>query len=325
MFSSVPAATRAALFSSALALSLCSFSAFAADALVADEDVLYETQYSGLAMGTLISARVIAADAATAEKLEAGLADRIEDYETLFTVHRTGPLAEVNRRAGLWTEVDCRIAELAEKAKGVARDSDRAFEPTIGTLVNVWKIGFGGDRVPERKAIDEALRHVDYTQIETRNENGRCSMRIGKGQSIDLGAIAKGWIGTAIVEDLRRGGAQAAVVEARGESVITSGAYERKIETNGKSYGHILSAVTGMPVQTDIASVTIVDADGAEADGWCTALFAMGMEKAVAKVAQRRDMKVLLLDKSLKTVWVSRALADRIEIRDPQVVLKVID
>lgn len=361
MFSSVPAATRAALFSSGLALSLCSFSAFAADASVADEDVLYETQYSGLAMGTLISARVIAADAATAEKLEAGLADRIEDYETLFTVHRTGPLAEVNRRAGLWTEVDCRIAELAEKAKGVARDSDRAFEPTIGTLVNVWKIGFGGDRVPERKAIDEALRHVDYTQIETRNENGRCSMRIGKGQSIDLGAIAKGWIGTAIVEDLRRGGAQAAVVdlggnvallgsapsgrawkigvqrpdqergeifavvEARGESVITSGAYERKIETNGKSYGHILSAVTGMPVQTDIASVTIVDADGAEADGWCTALFAMGMEKAVAKVAQRRDMKVLLLDKSLKTVWVSRALADRIEIRDPQVVLKVID
>ena len=122
MFSSVPAATRAALFSSALALSLCSFSAFAADASVADEDVLYETQYSGLAMGTLISARVIAADAATAEKLEAGLADRIEDYETLFTVHRTGPLAEVNRRAGLWTEVDCRIAELAEKAKGVARD-----------------------------------------------------------------------------------------------------------------------------------------------------------------------------------------------------------
>ena len=118
-------------------------------------------------------------------------------------MHREGPLYEVNKRSGQWVDVDCRIAELTEKAKTIAGASDRAFEPTIGTLVNVWKIGFGGNQVPERRDIEAALEKVDYTKIETKRENNVCRMRIGKGQSIDLGAIAKGWIGTALTQDLK--------------------------------------------------------------------------------------------------------------------------
>lgn len=327
----------------------------------AQEGELYETQYRSLAMGTIISARLIAPQAAVVEKLDSLLEQRIEEYETLFTVHRSGPLYEVNQKAGQWVDVDCRIASLSESAKDIARDSDKAFEPTIGTLVNVWKIGFGGDKVPEKGAIDNALRKVDYAGIETQRENGRCRMRVRQGQSIDLGAIAKGWIGTALIHDLQKAGATNAildlggnvallgkspsgrdwkvgiqrpdkdrgeifaVVKASDESVITSGAYERKIEKDGKTYGHILSSVTGMPVATDIASVTIVDKDGARADGWCTALFAMGTEKAIRKMAQQKDLGVLLLDSSLKKVWVSKCIADRIELRDSQVQLIVVE
>ena len=145
---------------------------------------LYETQYQGLAMGTLITARLISPDAKVAQKLEELVSERVDDYETLFTVHREGPLYEVNKRSGEWVEVDCRITELTEKAKAIAEASDRAFEPTIGTLVNVWKIGFGGDQVPARRDID-ADRPVyqlmtwvlwniktitkDYVEFELRN------------------------------------------------------------------------------------------------------------------------------------------------------------
>lgn len=72
------------------------------------------------------------------------------------------------------------------------------------------------------------------------------------------------------------------MVTAIDESVITSGAYERNFEKNGKRYGHILSAKTGRPVQTDLSSVTIVDANGAKADALCTALFGMGEKAAQA-------------------------------------------
>ena len=324
-------------------------------------ETLYETQYQGLAMGTLITARLISPDDKAVQKLDDFLSDRIDAYETLFTVHREGPLYEVNKRSGQWVDVDCRIAELTEKAKTIAEASDRAFEPTIGTLVNVWKIGFGGNQVPERRDIEAALEKVDYTKIETKRENNVCRMRIGKGQSIDLGAIAKGWIGTALTQDLKEAGATNvlldlggnvallgkspagrpwnvgiqrpdkergqifAVVKAFDESVITSGAYERKIEKDGKSYGHILSPETGMPVATDIASVTIVDKDGARADGWCTALFAMGVENAVKKMAEQKDLGVFILDADLKRAWVSKCIADRLKVQDPQVKLTIVE
>lgn len=342
------------------ALSAAFFCLLSLPSLAGEPAQLYEMQYRGLAMGTLITARLIGPGAELVEKLEPLLERKIEDYETLFTVHRQGPLYDVNRQAGQWVEVDCRIAELAETAKRIARESDRAFEPTIGTLVNVWKIGFGGDKVPERGEIEKALEKVDYTKIQTERDNGVCRMKIGAGQSIDLGAIAKGWIGTAIIGDLKAAGASNvvldlggnvallgespagrawkvgiqrpdkdrgeyfAVISAADESVITSGAYERKIEKDGKRYGHILSPATGMPVATDIASVTIVDKDGARADGWCTALFAMGTEKAVRKMAEQKDLGAFILDASLRKAWVSKCIADRVELQDDQVQLVVV-
>lgn len=82
-----------------------------------ESKTLYETQYQGLAMGTLITARLISPDAKAAQKLEELVSERVDDYETLFTVHREGPLYEVNKRSGEWVEVDCRITELTEKPR----------------------------------------------------------------------------------------------------------------------------------------------------------------------------------------------------------------
>ena len=156
-------------------------------------------------------------------------------------------------------------------------------------------------------------------------KDGRAYARIGQGQSIDLGGIAKGYIGTALAEDLvakgmkhgliNLGGNVVAVGEKapgtpwsiglqipghpRGEpfaivrvadtSVVTSGAYERYFEKDGKRYAHILSPKTGRPVTTDISSVTIISKDGTFADAWCTALFAMGWDKA-REYASRRGL-----------------------------------
>ena len=322
-------------------------------------DSVYEARYAGLSMGTIVSAKLYAAD----EKTAAGFADAFEakvaEYEKLFTVHGDGPLNEVNKNAGQWVPVDCRIAALVQTAKTIAQKSDRAFEPTIGTLVNVWKIGFGGDKHPKQEDIKKALEKVDYKRIAVDETPGACRVRIDAGQSLDLGAIAKGWIGSALVQDMKRIGADhgiidlggnvaliannpsgqnwrigvqrpdaerntiLAVLEASAVSVITSGAYERKIESAGKTYGHILSAVTGEPAATDLASVTIVNADGAAADGWCTALFAMGSKKALA-AAEREKLSVILVSSDLKTLWVSRSIADNVKVLDKSMTIKVV-
>ena len=321
-------------------------------------------QYLGYAMGTLVQGTIVAKDKPTADALTDRYENLISGYETLFTVHGEGPMQDVNRHPGKWLATDCRVAQLMESAKTIARESDGAFDPTIGPVVNVWKIGFGGDSVPSDAAIDEARKHVDWRRIETKlvpDETGYCRVKIGEGQNIDLGAIAKGWIGTAAAKELQKAGAESgildlggnivlmgsgeggrnwrvgvqdprkernemlAVIETPGDvSVITSGDYERYFMKDGKRYGHILSGATGRPVPLSFSSVTIVDADGAKADGWCTALFAMGKEKALEFLGRRPDIEAFLLSGDEKEAWVSEALAPRLSLTDETIALRVI-
>lgn len=322
---------------------------------------LYEGSYADLAMGTLVSVRLFSPQEKTIDQALSVFENKVKEYATLFTVHDQGPLNDVNVRAGSWVGVDCKVAGLVETAKKLARDSDQAFEPTIGTLVNVWKIGFGGTKHPDKKQIQAALKKVDYRRIQTDLTPGACRVKIDKGQSLDLGAIAKGWIGTALISDMAAAGVKhaivdlggnvallgqsgagrlwrvgvqrpdaqrgttMAVIDARDESVITSGAYERNIESEGKRYGHILSVKTGEPVATDIGSVTIVDADGAKADGWCTALFALGTQKAVEMLKRHKDLKAFIVDDRLQQAWVSKTLADRVTLLDNSIKITVVD
>lgn len=321
-------------------------------------------QYLGYAMGTLVQGTMTAKDKTTADELTNRYESLISDYETLFTVHGEGPMQDINRHPGEWQKTDCRVAQLMESAKTIARESEGAFDPTIGPVVNVWKIGFGGDSVPSDAVIDEAKKHVDWRRIETKlapDEAGRCRVKIGEGQNVDLGAIAKGWIGTAAAKELQKAGAESgildlggnivlmgsgesgrnwrvgvqdprkdrnemlAVIETPGNvSVITSGDYERYFMKDGKRYGHILSGATGRPVPLSFSSVTIVDADGAKADGWCTALFAMGKARALTFLARRTDIEAFVLSGDEKEAWVSEALAPRLKLTDETIQLHVI-
>ena len=64
-------------------------------------------------------------------------------------------------------------------------------------------------------------------------------------------------------------------------SVITSGIYERCFESNGVLYHHILDAKTGYPVDSELASVTILCKSGSEADILSTVCFIAGYEKTL--------------------------------------------
>lgn len=278
----------------------------------------YALERHTLHMGTLINAKLFGATPEAVKHYAIVFEDKVTDYDDLMSVHKDTPLNEVNRRAGEPVEVPCEIADMTKQALAIADETNGAFEPMIGPVVNLWKIGFGGEHVPSDEAIAEAVSKVDRSKVRVWREGGRCMMQIAKGQSIDMGAIAKGFIGQRLSDILKHEGMTRGVLdlggnivavgeksdgrpwrigiqhpaESRGgyfavasvkdESVITSGAYERYFEENGKRYSHILDPKTGRPAKTDISSVTIIDRDGARADALCTALFAMGWDRAEA-------------------------------------------
>lgn len=345
-------ALSAALVAVASAVAAPQLRAADAPAAAEAQAVEYQLPWQSLHMGTLIQGQVYAGTPEETKRLAGIMESEIERFDDMMSVHKETVLNDVNRRAGERVTVTPEIAEMTRLALHVAEETDGAFEPTIGPVVNLWKIGFGGDTVPSDAAIDEAVKRVDYRKVEVGETEGSWYVRIAPGQNIDMGGIAKGYIGQKLSERLKAEGASHALLDLGGNvvavgekspghpwrvglqspdqtrgayfgilavsdmSVITSGAYERNFEKDGKRYGHILSAKTGRPVLTDIASVTIADRNGGRADALCTALFAMGWEKAKAFLSAHEDVHAVLLLNDMKTVHVSRELRSAFTLTD---------
>lgn len=73
-----------------------------------------------------------------------------------------------------------------------------------------------------------------------------------------------------------------AVVSLKDKAIATSGNYRKFFIKDGVKYSHTIDTKTGFPVQqkTTILSATVLADDCMSADGYATALMAMGLEKA---------------------------------------------
>jgi thiamine biosynthesis lipoprotein len=240
---------------------------------------------------------------------------RLEELEDILSASREGTdLDRVNRSAGSEAvTVRQELTELLAKALYYAEMSEGAFDPSVGPLVKLWGIGTDAPRIPSDREIAETLALVDYHDIEI--ETGGTVFLRRRGMALDLGAIAKGYAADEVVRLLAQkgikmglidlggnifaygerkrgkpwrigvqdpeepGGAYLGVLELSNKSVVTSGVYERYFEEGGTRYHHILSTVTGRPVETSLLSVTIAADSSTDADALSTAAFALGWEK----------------------------------------------
>ena len=78
-------------------------------------------------------------------------------------------------------------------------------------------------------------------------------------------------------------------------------------------------------MKTDVASVSIASRDGTEADGLCTAFFAMGWEKAMDFLKKRPDLKVVLLNADMKTIALTPAAKKVFVLTDKEMTEKVVE
>ena len=210
---------------------------------------------------------------------------------------------------------------LLRKALELCEYTNGYFDITVYPIVKAWGFTTGHYKVPEVEEIESLLSAVDYRKIKMDGEE----IYLPDGMEIDLGGIAKGYIGDLCRDTLLASGVKSGILnfggnvvaigkkrngegwtvgiadpedgllgvyEASDCSVVTSGAYERYFEVDGKRYGHIINPYTGYP-DSDLLSVTVIGKDGAKCDACSTALFAMGKEKAIA-FCKKNDLDVIL-------------------------------
>ncbi len=240
----------------------------------------------------------------------AALRTRTRALETLFSrTDENGALYALNHGG---TEPPTELYELLILAQSIANATDGAFDFTLGALVELWRITDATAPIPSAAEVAAAKEQCGYQK--TTLSQGRYT---AGGVTLDLGAIAKGYIAERLVNDLLtadvpygilwlggnvavfgekpdgepfrialedpRGGDALGYFTLTGEGYISvSGGYQRQKTVDGVTYHHVFDAATGYPSESDLLSVAVVAKSGALADALSTALFVMGEEKARA-------------------------------------------
>ncbi len=245
---------------------------------------------------------------------------RLDEIEQVFsTWNEASELSQLNKAPiNQWIKVSDELFFVLSQAKKIHRQTQGFFDPGMGRLIDVW--GFGAVRVgakPSRETIVQAMAisSIEYLRLS----NSRVKKL--KDIHINLSAIAKGYGVDALVDMLIKQGFKNFMVEIGGEvmaqsqwtigiekpnhgipiaielqnqAIATSGNYRNYLKWQGKKYQHILNPNTGLPVNTDLSSVSVIHNSAMMADAYATAMMAMGSQKAKI-LAQQLNLSVVLI------------------------------
>lgn len=238
-------------------------------------------------------------------------------------------LSRINRAAGTGVQPISRdLADVVATALETCRNSDGAFDPTVGPLLTLWRFDTEHPAKPTPEAVAEARARVGCGKVVLRREPP--TLELPKGFSLDLGGIGKGYAVDRAREVLHtfgvhrakldfgssslafeghvEGGWPVVVADPRDRdrplltfrvdrgAVSSSGQHEHAFVENGRRYGHIFDPRAGSPVRSALLLVTVIAPDGAQADALSTAMFVMGAEKAMDLVSRNPAVSAIFVE-----------------------------
>ncbi|KRB02494.1 FAD:protein FMN transferase [Lysobacter sp. Root690] len=285
----------------------------------------------GVTMGTRWSVKLIAAASALAA-LERGIQARLNEVVAQMSTWETDShISRYNRApAGSVHALPVEFAEVMDAALALAADTDGAYDPSLGALVDLWGFGPAGPsaHAPDAASLAHAREHVGWRRLRW-NAATRELTQPGDA-CIDLSSIAKGYgvdrvanwllqqgVSDCLVEvggELRGHGRKpdgsawriaveqpggddneaAAVIALDGLSIATSGDYRRYFDDDGQRYAHTLDPRSGRPIANEVASVTVLHAQCMHADALATALSVLGPHAGLA-YANRKHLAALFV------------------------------
>ncbi|GGC97385.1 FAD:protein FMN transferase [Undibacterium terreum] len=174
---------------------------------------------AGNSMGTTWSVKLVRPDHLALEQLHAGIQQRLDSVvEQMSTWLDSSTLSRFNRaEAGSWHALPPEFFKVLDYALYIAQQSNGAYDPGVGPLVNLWGFGPGGrhDQAPAAAAIDHARAARGWREVKLDRLEQR-ALQPG-GVYIDLSSIAKGFGVDHVAQYLQEQGVQSYLVEVGGE------------------------------------------------------------------------------------------------------------
>lgn len=286
-------------------------------------------EHSFFALDTVITLKC---SKESAEKIE----EIIREYESILSpTLAESELYKLNNN--LQQHLSPKFREVFDAAYNMSEKTDGAYNFAIYPLILKWGFTTKNYAVPTHEDIKEISPKINFKNLKIKDNK----LLAERGAMMDFGGIAKGFICDKAVTLLKSEGEKnallslggnvyalgnkqgkkweiaiknpfsddfAGILSAENRAVVTSGAYERYFEENGKLYHHIIDPKTGYPAENDLASVTIVSESATLADGYSTALFVMGFEKSCDFYRKHKDFDAIFILKNGK-IYVTEAIA----------------
>jgi FAD:protein FMN transferase len=272
------------------------------------------------AMGSSFSVVLHGGDRAALESATEVAFEEVHRLDRMLSNYR--PASEwsaVNREAGARAvRVSDELFALLSSCMDYSRQSDGAFDITVGPLMKVWGFYKGDGRMPRPAEVVAALSRVGYQHV--RLDAAERTVQFARaGLELDPGGIGKGYAVDRMVEILRVMGVRSALVSAAGSSIYgigappeeprgwpitirdprradvaaaevflkdmslsTSGSYERFFWANGQTYAHIMDPRTGYPAQGAV-SVSVLAPRTIDSEAWTKPFFINGRAWTAAK------------------------------------------
>lgn len=247
----------------------------------------------------------------------------------------------INKGSGTQVSVSPDTVKIIGQCIDISDDCGGVFDITIGNVTKLWDFGGDNQRLPSDDEIKTELGSVGYKNVSISGN----AVQIKKGQSLDLGAVGKGFVCDKIKELLDKGRTKSAVVSVGGSLLIygnrtfsvgivnpdndkqsmgtlklkdtcvsTSGNYEKYFEQDGKRYHHILNATTGYPATSEFKSVTVVCESGLISDALSTVCYIAGYRKSV-EILKKFDAEAVFIFNN-NAVRVTDGLSGKFTVTD---------
>ena len=255
--------------------------------------------------------------------LKSSVDARLAELEQIFSTWKhDSELSMLNQvKPDEWVHVSDELFYLLSTSKLLYQQTQGYFDPGIGNLIDLW--GFGSKRVeykPARPDVEKQIVNNSIRYLELHNRRARKRTEF----KLNLSAIAKGYaldevaklitdknflieIGGEVLASGRNHNQQnwrigierpnnvsPIPITLENEAIATSGNYRNYFIWEGERYMHILSPKTGLPVKSDLASVSVKHAKTMLADAYATAMMAMGASRA-SEFAKKMGLSAFLI------------------------------
>jgi thiamine biosynthesis lipoprotein len=279
---------------------------------------VFRLEKSADAMGSTYTIDLYGTDRIYMEDAADAAFDEVKRIDDLLSNYKPdSELSRVNRRAAQApVKISGELFDLLARCLEYSRQSEGAFDITVGPLMKIWGFYRGSGRLPHRAVVQAALTKVGYRRVRLDRAAG--TVRFDReGVELDPGGIGKGYAVDRMVEILKKKGVTSALVAGSGSSIYalgappsepkgwrveiknpwdsrktsaelflkdmsmsTSGTYEKFFRAEGKTYAHIMDPRTGFPAQGSV-SVSVVAPKALDSEAWAKPYFVNGRSWAV--------------------------------------------